>query len=65
MTDINELMARDPLSLTRDDISALVAEIRKARAQFDLGVKTAAKAPKKTTKPVLDLSSLGLKKKGE
>lgn len=37
MSDIATLFARDPLSLTRDDISTIVAEFRKSRHQFTLG----------------------------
>lgn len=66
MTDINELMDRDPLHVTRDNISALVAEIRKGRVQFNIhNAKIAKSAKVASKKPVLDLSQFGLKKKGE
>ena len=59
MSDINELMQRDPLSLTHDDITSLIEEIRKGRTQFNLGVKDeTSKTVRKAAK--LDLSKLGL-----
>lgn len=65
MTDIAELMARDPLSLTKDDYDAIILRLRQARSQYSLGAKSAGN-PKKTTKaapsakPTLDLAALGL-----
>lgn len=49
MSDISELFTRDPLSLTRDDITIIVAEMRKRRGQFLLG-NAKAGAPKQTEK---------------
>jgi hypothetical protein len=37
MTDIQELMARDPANCTREDIAEIVAYFRTARANFNLG----------------------------
>lgn len=37
MSDLSELFARDPLSLSKQDLSTIVAEMRKKRAQFNLG----------------------------
>jgi hypothetical protein len=45
MTDLDELMNRDPLELSAQDIDAIVAYQRKARAAFESGVK-----PKKEAK---------------
>ena len=45
-TDIAELFRRDPEALTRDDIEAIVAAYRDARAQFALGLKQAGATKK-------------------
>lgn len=50
MTDIALLFGRDPLSLSREDISAIVTEMRKRRASFNLGNMTAGKVKPKTEK---------------
>ena len=52
---LNELMDRNPLDLTQDDLERLVNYFREARA--------AGPRPKKETGPTakLDLSTLGLK----
>lgn len=49
MTDIATLFARDPLTLTREDITAIVEEMRKSRHAFSLGNKKAG-----TTKPLTE-----------
>lgn len=64
MTDISELFARDPLKLTRDDITDIIKRMRDARAQFNLGnVKAGSTKPlsekAKATKSLAD--SLDLK----
>lgn len=46
MTDIQEIFQRDPLSLTSDDLTAIITRFRAARGQFNLGDKKAG-----TTKP--------------
>lgn len=46
MSEISDLFARDPLSLTREDIDALIKRYREARAQFNLGVKNAGATKK-------------------
>lgn len=47
MTDISTLFARDPLQLTRDDISTIIDEMRKSRHAFNLGnVKAGSTKPK-------------------
>lgn len=47
MSEIAELFARDPLSLTREDITQIVEKLRAQRAQFNLGNKSAGKAKPK------------------
>lgn len=37
MTDLSTLFARNPLDLTRDDISTIIEAFRKSRHQFNLG----------------------------
>lgn len=64
MTDISELFARDPLKLTRDDITEIIKRMRDARAQFNLGnVKAGSTKPltekQKATKSLAE--SLNLK----
>lgn len=45
MSDIAELFQRDPLSLTREDRTKIIAHYRENREKFIAGVK----APKATT----------------
>jgi len=62
MTDLDELMSRDPLSLSAQDIDEIIAYQRKARAQRESGARPAkADGPAKK----IDLLSLGLIKKPE
>lgn len=51
-----ELFARDPLTLTREDLDRIIEKLRESRKNFVLGGKTAVKGEKK---PV-DLKELGL-----
>lgn len=37
MSDLAELFARDPLSLTRDDLTKIIEEMRKSRHAYSLG----------------------------
>jgi len=46
MSEISDLFARDPLSLTREDIDAIIARYREARAAFNLGEKQAGATKK-------------------
>lgn len=47
MTDLHELFARDPLSLTQEDVTTIVHEFRKMRGQFSAGnVKAGSTKPK-------------------
>lgn len=50
MTDIADIFAKDPLELTREDITEVIAYYRSRRAQFALG-DTQAGNPKKIRKP--------------
>lgn len=49
MSDIADLFARDPLSLTKPDIEVIVKYYREKRAQFNLGDKTAGATKKMKT----------------
>jgi len=51
MSDLSELFARNPLSFTKEggEVATIIAEMRKKRAQFNLGNKTAG-----STKPLTD-----------
>ena len=64
MSEISELFDRDPLKLSDQDIGAIVARMREAQTQYELGIK-APVAPKpksaKAVKATKDLlSDLGL-----
>jgi len=48
--DIQELFSRDPLQLTRTDISAIVEEMRKSRHAFNAGNMKAGSTKPKTEK---------------
>ena len=62
MSDLSELFARDPLLLTDQDLDRIVARMREAQAQHELGVKPPPKAAaaKKPSKAAIDLKELGL-----
>jgi hypothetical protein len=49
MTDLSTLFARNPLDLTREDITTLIEAFRKARHQFTLGNQKAG-----STKPMTE-----------
>lgn len=59
MTDLSTLFARNPLELTKDDISTMVEAFRKARHQFTLGNAKAGSTKPLTEKQkkVADLAS--------
>lgn len=59
MTDLSTLFARNPLDLTRDDISTLIEAFRKSRHQFNLGNPTAGRTKPLTEKQkkINDLAS--------
>lgn len=66
MTDITALFNLDPLSLTKENIDEIVAEMRKARAAFQTGDKTAGSPKRKSTKgPDIDLDTLGILEPGQ
>jgi hypothetical protein len=62
MADVAELFARDPLSLTEDDLRMIVTEMRKSRHAFNLGnVKAGSTKPKtEKQKKLSELASGGL-----
>lgn len=39
MSDLSELFERDPLQLSDQDIDTIIARMRQAQAQYELGVK--------------------------
>lgn len=62
MSDLAELMQRDPIKVSDQDLDAIILRLRQARAQYNLGAKGAGN-PKKTTKTkaaTIDLGALGL-----
>ncbi len=50
MTDVNELMRRDPLLLTKDDISQIVKVMREQRGKITMGNLKAGSTKPKTEK---------------
>lgn len=50
MTDISELFSRDPLSLTKPEITEIIQHFRKCRAQFNLGAMSAGSTKPKSEK---------------
>ena len=64
MTDLDELMSKDPLSLSDQDIDEIITYQRKARAQREGGVKP-KKGASDAPKAKLDFAALGLIKKAE
>ncbi len=64
MTDLDELMSKDPLALSDQDIDEIIAYQRKTRAQREGGVKP-KKGASNVPKAKLDLAALGLIKKAE
>lgn len=50
MSELSELFARDPLSLTKEDITQVIEQFRKMRGQFTTAAQTAKAAPKRTSK---------------
>lgn len=51
--ELDELMTRDPLELSAQDIDGIIAYMRKQRANYESGVK-----PKKDKGPKADLSAV-------
>lgn len=58
MSDIHELFARDPLSLTDIEFEQIIARFRESRGQFTLGNRSAGKIKPPTAKQqaTLDLA---------
>lgn len=50
MTDLSTLFARNPLDLTKGDITTLIEAYRKSRHQFALGNATAGRTKPMTEK---------------
>lgn len=59
MTDISELFSRDPLTLTRTDISKIIDTMRASRHAFNAGnIKAGStKPPTEKQKQITDLAS--------
>ena len=53
--DISELFARDPITLTDEDITRMIEAYRKLRVDFNNGSRQAGAAPKPKKKPVIDI----------
>lgn len=61
MADVAELFARDPLSLTEEDLTIIVTEMRKSRHAFNLGnVKAGSTKPKTEKQKKLSELASGL-----
>ena len=61
MSEVSELFDRDPLKLTIEERGQIIARMREAQAQFELGVKTpVAERPKKSKATNKLLKDLGL-----
>lgn len=60
MSDISELFARDPLSLTSTDISEMVDFYRRARVNFTLAGKASAADKVKPAKEKVNIDNLEL-----
>lgn len=58
MTDLDELMNKDPLDLSDQDIDEIIAYQRKMRTQRESGIKVGKANSKPAVK--LDLAALGL-----
>ena len=52
MSDISELFARDPLEHTTQDIDAIIAKFREARAQFEAKPQREPRAKKEKPAPI-------------
>ena len=60
MSDLARLFETDPLQLTNEDIRSIIARMREAQAQFELGVKKPVAERKKSPKGEALLKELGL-----
>lgn len=53
MNELDRLMALDPLDLSEQDLSAIIAYHRQRRADYEAGIK-----PKKETGPKADMAGI-------
>lgn len=62
MSELSELFDRDPMSLSDQDIAKIIARMREAQAQYELGARApvAPRPQKKSTKTQDILKDLGL-----
>lgn len=60
MSEISDLMAIDPLKLTKEDRSVIIAKYRADRANFMLGVKAPREKKEKADTSGLSLGDLKL-----
>lgn len=59
MTDINELMGRDPLKCSDQDIDEIVRVFRERRKQFDRGNLIAGRTKPVTAKTAESMKAVG------
>ena len=63
MSDLTELFERDPLQLSDQDLAKIVARMREAQAQYELGARApVAERKKRSTAGENLLKELGLDK---
>jgi len=60
MTDLAALFARDPLSLTSDDIESIIKTMRDKRSQFNLDGTSAKVTPAKKPAKESALTAAGI-----
>ena len=60
MSELSELFDRNPLLLSEQDIGKIVARMREAQAQHELGAKPLKEVKPKSTKTINLLKDLGL-----
>lgn len=58
MSELSELFDRDPLNLTEQNITTIVARMREAQAQFELGIKAPVAPRAKKASAKADLLNL-------
>lgn len=56
MSEISDLFARDPLSLTKDDRAKIIAHYRASRAQWNATGKSPRKKVEKANSPIEKLT---------
>jgi len=60
VSEISDLFAKDPLSLTREDRDKIILHLRENRARYVAGVKAPKAVAKKAPSEPLNLDDLGL-----